>query len=98
MESCEILWQRIPERFRYQTSLTDFWEAYNFIYQQTGQQQKVGKDSRQTNHMERWNNTIRQWLGRLTRKTLSFSKSDFYNELVIHLFIVRYNISKSVVT
>jgi IS1 family transposase len=97
MESCEILWQRIPERFRYQTSLTDFWEAYNFIYQQTGQQQKVGKDSRQTNHMERWNNTIRQWLGRLTRKTLSFSKSDFYNELVIHLFIVRYNISKSVV-
>jgi IS1 family transposase len=97
MESCKILWQRIPERFRYQTSLTDFWEAYNFIYQQTGQQQKVGKDSRQTNHMERWNNTIRQWLGRLTRKTLSFSKSDFYNELVIHLFIVRYNISKSVV-
>ena len=71
-------------------------EAYNFIYHQTGKHQKVGKESGQTNHMERWNNTIRQWLGRLTRKTLSFSKSDFYNELVIRLFIVRYNISKSV--
>ena len=31
-----------------------------------------------------------------TRKTLSFSKSDFFNELVIRLFIVRYNLSKSV--
>jgi IS1 family transposase len=71
-------------------------EAYNFIYQQTGQHQKVGKDSGQTNHMERWNNTIRQWLGRLTRKTLSFSKSDFYNQLVIRLFIIRYNLAKSV--
>jgi len=71
-------------------------EAYNFIYQKTGQHQKVGKESGQTNHMERWNNTIRQWLGRLTRKTLSFSKSDFFNELVIRLFIVRYNLSKSV--
>jgi IS1 family transposase len=48
--------------------------------------------------MERWNNTIRQWMGRLTRKTLSFSKSDFYNEVVIRLFIVRYNLSKSVYT
>jgi IS1 family transposase len=93
-----MLWQRIPERFRYQTSFSDLWEAYNFIYQQTGQHQKVGKDSGQTNHMERWNNTIRQWLGRLTRKTLSFSKFDFYNELVIRLFIIRYNISTSVVT
>ncbi len=77
MESCKILWQRIPERLRCQTSFSDFWEAYNFIYQQTGQHQKVGKESGQTNHMERWNNTIRQWMGRLTRKTLSFSKSDF---------------------
>lgn len=96
MESCKMLWARIPERFRYQTSFSDFWEAYNFIYEQTGQHQKVGKDSGQTNHMERWNNTIRQWVGRLTRKTLSFSKSDFFHELVIRLFIVRYNLSKSV--
>jgi IS1 family transposase len=98
MESCKMLWQRLPERFRCQTSFSDFWEAYNFIYQQTGQHQKAGKESGQTNHMERWNNTIRQWMGRLTRKTLSFSKSDLYNELVIHLFIVRYNLSKSVPT
>jgi IS1 family transposase len=96
MESCKMLWARIPERFGYQVSFSDFWQAYNFIFQQTGQHQKVGKQSGQTNHMERWNNTIRQWVGRLTRKTLSFAKSDFFNELVIRLFIVRYNLSKSV--
>jgi IS1 family transposase len=33
MESCKMLWARIPKRFRYQTSFSDFWEAYNFIYQ-----------------------------------------------------------------
>jgi IS1 family transposase len=96
MESCKKLWARIPERFGYQTSFSDFWEAYNFNYQQTRQHQKVGKDSRQTNHMERWNNTSRQWVGRLTRKNLSFSKSDFFHELVIRLFNIRYNLSKSV--
>jgi hypothetical protein len=32
----------------------------------------------------RWNNTLRQWLGRYTRKTLSFSKEDTYHTLVTH--------------
>jgi IS1 family transposase len=96
MESCKMLWARISERFGYQVSFSDLWEAYHFIFQQTGQHQKVGKESGQTNHMERGNNTIRQWVGRLTRKTLSCSKSDFFNELVIRFFIVRYNLSKSV--
>jgi IS1 family transposase len=98
MGSCKLLWAHIPGRFRYPTSFSDFWEAYNFIYQQTGQHQKGGKDPGQTNQMERWNNTIRQWLGRIGRKTLCFSTSDFYNKLVIRLFFVRYNISNSVST
>jgi hypothetical protein len=48
-----MLWQRVPERFRYPdhafpTSIrsgdnVSNWEAYNFIYQQTGQHHKVGK-------------------------------------------------------
>jgi hypothetical protein len=36
--------------------------------------------------------TLRQRLARFVRKTLSFSKSDFYQELVLRLFIIRYNI------
>jgi IS1 family transposase len=34
----------------------------------------VGKDRGQTNHSERCNNTLRQRVGRLVRKTLAFSK------------------------
>ena len=58
----------------------------------TGKHHSVGKESGETNHVERWNNTLRQRLARFVRKTLSFSKSDFYHELVLRLFIIRYNI------
>lgn len=34
----------------------------------------VGKESGETNHIERYNNTLRQRCSRLVRKTLSFSK------------------------
>jgi IS1 family transposase len=46
---------------------------------------RVGKDSGQTHHAERWNNTLRQWLACYTRKTLSFSKSDEYHAWITHL-------------
>jgi len=34
----------------------------------------VDKESRETNHIERFNNTFRQRISRLVRKSLSFSK------------------------
>jgi len=53
----------------------------------------VGKSEGQTNHVERWNNgTLRQRLGRLVRKTLSFSKSDsMHEEICLVLFLHDYN-------
>jgi insertion element IS1 protein InsB len=48
--------------------------------------------------MERWNNTLRQRLGRYVRQTLSFSKSDEYHHLVTLGFIVQYNLSLSLTT
>ncbi len=36
--------------------------------------QMVGKDTGETSHVERWNTTLRQRLGRFVRKTLSCSK------------------------
>jgi len=50
--------------------------AYNKILP-TETHQSVGKESGQTNHMERWNNTLRQRNGRHMCKTLSFSTSDY---------------------
>jgi len=35
----------------------------------------VGKETGETAHVERWNNTLRQRLARFVRMTLSFSKS-----------------------
>ncbi|MGD1953356.1 MAG: IS1 family transposase [Leptolyngbyaceae cyanobacterium] len=39
------------------------------------QQCLVGKERKQTNHIERFNYTLRQRMSRLVRKILSFSKS-----------------------
>jgi IS1 family transposase len=40
----------------------------------------AGKDSGFMAHVERWNNTLRQRLGRFVRKSLSFSKSEEMHE------------------
>jgi len=89
-ETCRKLWERIPDAYRMAQTYSDFWEAYQNVFPEETHQ-SVGKEAGQTNHVERWNNTLRQRLARLVRRTLSFSKSDFFHELVIKLFIYRYN-------
>jgi IS1 family transposase/transposase-like protein len=89
--SCRKLWERLPEAYRRCRTFSDFWDAYQKVFG-TGKHHSVGKESGETNHVERWNNTLRQRLARFVRKTLSFSKNDFYHELVLRLFIIRYNI------
>ena len=91
-QTCRRLWSRIPEEYRTCASFSDFWEAYQEVLPAETYQQ-VGKDSGQLNHMERWNCTLRQWLGRFTRKTLSFSKVDYMHHLVTRWFIVEYNLN-----
>lgn len=51
----------------------------------------MGKETGETAHVERWNNTLRQRLGRFVRRTLSFSKSDEYHEAALKVFIHEYN-------
>jgi insertion element IS1 protein InsB len=65
---------------------TDFWDAYTTII--PGKRHRaVGKDSGQTNHIERFNNTLRQRCSRLVRRALSFSKT-----LVNHIGAIWYYI------
>ncbi|WP_456297634.1 IS1 family transposase [Dactylococcopsis salina] len=74
------LWDSLPPVYRQcATCYTDFWEAYQGILP-TKRHQAVGKETGQTNHIERFNNTLRQRVGRLVRKSLSFSKK-FQNHL-----------------
>jgi IS1 family transposase len=90
--TCRKLWEQIPQAYRTCQSYSDFWEAYQLVFP-AETHICVGKGSGQTNHMERWYNTLRQSCARLVRKTLSFSKSDSMHEIVIRLFIIRHNLS-----
>ncbi len=89
-QSCRNLWKRIPAAYKKLHSYSDFWDAYQKVFS-TETHQSVGKESGETNHVERWNNTLRQRLARFVRKTLSFSKSDIFHEIVLKLYIFYYN-------
>ena len=66
------------------------WRAYNALPSDT--HQKVGKETGQTAHIERLNNTLRQRLSRLVRKTLSFSKKEAMLNLHFKFFAFHYNL------
>lgn len=89
-KSCRALWQRIPATYQKLLSYSDFWDTYQKVFA-AETHHSVGKESGQTNHVERWNNTLRQRLARFVRKTLSFSKSDVFHELVLKLYLFYYN-------
>jgi len=89
-DTCRQLWQRVPESYRRLHAYSDFWQAYQNVLPEE-HHDAVGKDSGQTNHIERFNNTLRQRLSCLVRKTLSFSKSLAWHQLRIRLFLLRYN-------
>lgn len=91
-ETCQKLWDQIQAANRGRQSFSDFWDAYQKVFPEETHA-CVGKESGQTNHMERWDNTLRQSNAGFVRKTLSFSKSDSMHELVTRLFIVSYTVS-----
>jgi insertion element IS1 protein InsB len=91
--TAQKLWQAIPEAYRTCPVYTDEYNVYPLIIPPQ-QHRPAPKVIHQTNHQERWNNTLRQGLGRYTRKTLSFSKQDVYHSLVTHWFIVHYNLRR----
>ena len=92
-ESCWRLWHWIPSAYRHCRTFSDFWETYQIVFGTLGtEHESVGKETGETAHVERWNNTLRQRLGRFVRKTLSFSKSDEYHEIALRLFLHEYNL------
>ncbi len=73
-DSARALWQSLPSVYRQcATVYTDFGEAYESVIP-AKRHRAVGKDSGLTSYIERFNNTLRQRVLRLVRKTLSFSK------------------------
>jgi insertion element IS1 protein InsB len=88
--TCQKLWEQVPVVYRRAHCYSDFWEAYQGVIS-SEQHTAVGKESGLTAHVERWNNTLRQRLGRFVRKSLSFSKSDAMHEICLRLFLYDYN-------
>lgn len=90
-EGAKQLWNSLPSVYRQcAVCYTDFWAAYACIFPSL-RHQPVGKDSGKTNHIERFNNTLRQRVFRIVRKTLSFSKKLENHIGAIWYFIHHYN-------
>jgi IS1 family transposase len=70
-------------------SVSDLWPAYAEVFDPDRHLSCAYRG--ETNHVERFNATLRNRLGRLTRRTLSFSKSHTMHQAVIHTFLLAYN-------
>jgi IS1 family transposase len=90
--TCRKLWRALPLAYRRGICYTDFWSAYQAVIPPR-LHRAVGKETGETAHVERFNNTLRQRLARFVRKTLSFSKSRLMHLFCLKLFVWRYNIA-----
>ena len=88
--SAQNLFNSIPTIYSLSAHFyTDYWAAYNSAI--PAQQHTASKKSGKTNHIERFNNTLRQRVSRLVRDTLSFSKKIENHIGSIWYFIHHYN-------
>ena len=94
-KTCQRLWEAIPDIYRQGHCFTDFWAAYAAVIPKE-QHTAVGKETGETAHVERWNNTLRQRLARFVRMTLSFSKSEIMHDACLLLFLHRYNQERAI--
>jgi len=90
-QSAQKLWDSLPPVYRQcAVAYTDFWGAYEKVIP-SKRHRAVGKETGQTNHVERLNNTFRQRISRLVRKNLAFSKNLENHIGAIWYFIHDYN-------
>jgi len=72
---------------------TDQYAVYTSVIPPT-RHHAISKLARKTNHVERFNCTLRQRVSRLVRATLSFSKNLSNHIRAIKYFICHYNLTK----
>lgn len=91
--AAKCLWASLPPVYRQcAIAYTDFWAAYAAVLP-SKRHRAVGKQTGKTSYIERLNNTLRQRVSRLVRKTLSFSKSLENHIGAIWYFLHYYNTS-----
>lgn len=93
-QSAEALWEKIPTVYQKRALFyTDQYEVYKGVIP-SAQHRAISKLARRTNHVERFNCTLRQRVSRLVRATLSFSKNLANHIGAIKYFICDYNLTK----
>ena len=93
--TCLELWNALPECYRCGHCYTDFWSVYQAVVPEE-QHTAAAKETGATAHVERWNNILRQSLGRFVRKMLSFSKCMMMHTVCLDLFLHRYNLERAI--
>ena len=91
-EGARALRERLPPDYRRRATRSDFWLAYDGVFPKRTHR-LCGKAEGETCHVERWNGTLRQRLGRFVRRTLSFSKCERMHDVALRLFVHHYNLS-----
>ena len=93
-QSAQALWEQIPAVYQeYALFYTDHYAVYTGVIP-SAQHRASSKLARKTNHVERFNCTLRQRVSRLVRATLSFSKKLSNHIGAIKYFICDYNLTK----
>ena len=87
------LYSKVPPPYKKCQSRSDFWEVYDNLPKRL--HSMCGKEEGETFMVEATNNALRQRVGRLVRKTCSFSKSLQNHEKVIGLFLQERNMELS---
>ena len=82
----------LPPGYRRCATRSDLWRAYQAAFP-ARPHRCCGKHEGGTCHVERWFCTLRQRVGRLVRKALSFSKHPENPLDATHLFIATYNLA-----
>ena len=94
-ESAKQLWANIPTGYRERaTFYTDQYAVYTGVIPAV-QHQAISKHARKTNHIERFNNTLRQRVSWLVRSTLGFSKKLENHIGALRYFIYHYNLTRA---
>lgn len=96
-KSAKKLWAKIPGAYREQAIFyTDQYVVYAGVIP-AAQHRAISKKARKTNHIERFNNTLRQRVSRLVRSALSFSKKLDNHVGAIQYFICHSNLTRATV-
>jgi IS1 transposase len=86
--------ERSPKAIRRRPATATCGRLTNRLSPRRAAHEATGKEESETCHVERWINSLRQWLSRFVRKTLSFSKSAQMHHCCLKLFIYRYNLER----